>query len=369
MIYDPDGGEVDTTPPNSPRNLRAETVYERSIILAWDQPLQAPDGDIASSYQIFRNGLEVGYAFNTTFTDSGLSENSTYSYAVYALDDYGNVSESAATGSFSTLLDQAPPAVESVRALNPTLISLTFTEPVEQVSAEEKNNYSIDNGISISSATLLSNNKTVQLITSEHSLGITYTITINNVTDQASIPNVILPNSTAIYPGVGAPVIVTLSADNNYELYINGEFVGSDTRWEEAETYYYFPQYTGKVVIAVKATDNISTAGFLAEINYGSDYYVTNESWKVTTVEQTGWQERDFNDQLWSYATSIGLHGVAEPWATYNKPANISDSTGVHWIWSADNLTEPEVYLRFTINDGTDTIPPAAPTGVIVIKP
>lgn len=369
FVYDESGGDVDNIPPNPPKNLRSESETENTITLAWERPNQASDGDYASSYQIMRNGTVLGYTFYQTYTDTGLVENTTYTYSIYALDDYGNLSTSPATGQFTTSSDQTPPTVDSVRALNSSLVSIVFSEPVELSSAENANNYSVNNNIIISSASLLNDNKTVQLTTSKHSVGVTYTITINNIYDRASVPNIIALNTTVNYNGVGDPIIISLSADNNYELYVNGEFLGSDARWQEAETYYYIPQQIGKKVIAVKCWDNVTTGGFVAEITFEDNIFVTNESWKVTTVEEAGWKTLTFNDQLWEQATSYGLHGEAEPWAQYGNVQGISTDAGVKWIWSSDNQNDKVVYFRFTINEGPDQTPPAPPTGIIVVEP
>ena len=369
FVYDESGGDVDNIPPNPPKNLRSESETENTITLAWERPNQASDGDYASSYQIMRSGTVLGYTFYQTYTDTGLVENTTYTYSIYALDDYGNLSTSPVTGQFTTSNDQTPPTVDSVKALNSSLVSIIFSEPVELSSAENANNYSINNNIIISSASLLNDNKTVQLTTSKHSVGVTYTITVNNVYDRASVPNVIAPNTTVNYNGVGDPIIISLSADNNYELYVNGEFLGSDTRWQEAESYYYIPQQLGKTVIAVKCWDNITTGGFVAEITFENNKFVTNESWKVSTVEEAGWKTLTFNDQLWEQATSYGLHGEAEPWAQYGNVQGISTDAGVKWIWSSDNQNDKVVYFRFTINEGPDQTPPAPPTGIIVVEP
>ncbi|MDW7679001.1 MAG: putative glycoside hydrolase [bacterium] len=367
FVFD-ENAEVDATPPNTPRNLRSDSQTESSISLAWDPPQQAPDGDYASSYKVNRGDIVVGYTFSTFYTDVGLSENSLYNYTVYALDDFGNMSINGATGSFSTLPDQTPPTVDSVRMQNSTLLSIVFNEPVDINTATNINNYSITNNIQISSANLLTDLQTVQLTTSKHVVGTTYYITINNVLDKASNPNAIEPNTTASYLGVGDPVIIKISADNNYWLYVNGEYLGTDTRWQEAETYYYFPTQLEKVVVAVKCSYNISTGGLVTEITNGDDYYVTNQSWQVSTVEQAGWQTLDFNDQSWQQATSYGLHGEAQPWAQYGNVSGISTTNNVEWIWSSDNQNDQYVWFRFVINEGADQSSPSPPTGVTVIR-
>ncbi len=92
----------DNVPPNAPRSLNSTNQTDESITLSWSAPLQASDGDIASSYDIYRNNIYVGLTNSTVFTDTSLTINTTYSYEVYAVDESENMSLAPATGTFST---------------------------------------------------------------------------------------------------------------------------------------------------------------------------------------------------------------------------------------------------------------------------
>ena len=361
-----ENGEVDAVPPNEPRVLKSENKTENSLTLSWLPPLVASDGDLASSYKLYRDSAFIGTTSDTIYTDAGLFENTTYNYAVYAVDDVGNISASAATGNFTTLVDVTPPDIKSVKTLYLNLVEIVFSEAVEQISAEDVNNYSIDNGISISQA-ILYNLDTVHLTTSAHSVGKTYTIVINNIKDRASTPNIIAANSTSTYVGVGENISISISVDNEYELYVNGSFVGADDAWENAETY-SVPSIRGRNVIAVKAIDSGGLAGLVAEIHVGGNLFVSDERWKVSTILQTVWESTSFDDGSWNRATSFGLHGVASPWAYITNVQGISTTSGTKWIWSSDNLNDDTVYFRFSFTL-TDVIPPSPPQGVRVERP
>jgi len=88
--------------------------------------------------------------------------------------------------------DVTPPELQSAVAINSTQITLYFSEALNSQSAQNGNNYNINNGISVISA-VLNNNRNVTLITSAHNFNQQYTVTVNNVTDLAG--NVISPNS------------------------------------------------------------------------------------------------------------------------------------------------------------------------------
>ncbi|MCZ6703810.1 MAG: right-handed parallel beta-helix repeat-containing protein, partial [Ignavibacteria bacterium] len=81
--------------------------------------------------------------------------------------------------------DVTPPQLQSAIINNPTQVVLSFSESLESQSAQNTNNYIIDNGISVLSAALSSNNRDVTLTTSEHTPNQQHTVTVSNVTDLA----------------------------------------------------------------------------------------------------------------------------------------------------------------------------------------
>ena len=87
------------------------------------------------------------------------------------------------------LPDTTSPQISSVQAQGtPTRAVVTFSEYVEQASAETASNYAIDNGVTVSAAGLGDDGRTVTLTTAPLTGGITYTLTVNNVVDLASNP-------------------------------------------------------------------------------------------------------------------------------------------------------------------------------------
>jgi hypothetical protein len=139
-----------------------------------------------------------------------LNESTQYNYDVFSKDNAGNLSLSAAAGSFSTAADNTPPTLFSVSASgDPTKVVVVFSEAVEAGSAETAANYTIDNGIQVSAASLGGDARTVTLTTSAHSEGVDYVLTVNNVTDNSQAKNAIAANSQESYSYV-AKLTVTL---------------------------------------------------------------------------------------------------------------------------------------------------------------
>lgn len=179
--------ESDNIPPLAPLELDG-SPGAHSIDLTWITPEAAEDGDVPNFYHIHRNGTYVAEVFGNRFTDTGLAESTVYEYQVYSVDNAGNKSIEAATGSFATTGDLTPPEVVSVIVRNQVELEIKFSKPVEQTSAEDVSNYALNNGGQIFSATLV-DSMTVDLATSLLVLGLQYDLTIQGIVDQTANRN------------------------------------------------------------------------------------------------------------------------------------------------------------------------------------
>jgi endoglucanase len=96
---EPGGSTPDTQPPTTPPNLRVTGTTTSSVSLAWN----ASTDDIGvTGYQVLRGTAVVGNPTGLTFTDTGLTQNTTYSYTVRALDASGKQSAASAPVSATT---------------------------------------------------------------------------------------------------------------------------------------------------------------------------------------------------------------------------------------------------------------------------
>ena len=358
------GAENDVVPPNPPTQLQSRTQTEYTIELTWSPPSAASDGDVAVAYQIFRNGQLVKTTTKNSFLDEDLAESSSYSYEVYSVDDFGHLSTQAAVLQASTLADVIPPSFISVISRSATELELVFSENLEQSSVVTLGNYSITNDISVTSATLLENQSRVKLLTSEHEIATSYQIQVSGIKDASKAHNAMIVPKTITYEGAtGDSILIKVSADNAYDLYVNGIFIGSDEAWSVGQQY-WVPCAAGENVIAIKATDLGGQGGLVAEIEYKGQHLVSNSTiWKVNEEEKNGWETIAYDDSNWSYATSYGAHGTALPWAQYKNVADISTEDGVQWIWSDNYELDDIVYFRLTLNPDGDTEPPDTPSG------
>ena len=134
-----------------------------------------------------------------------------------------------------------------------------------------------------------------------------------------------------------------VTADDTYELYVNGTLVGTDATWNKAEKYSVFLQ-PGKNVVAIKAVNVGGATGLLAEICHNDEWVETDTSWKISTATVAGWNTISFDDSKWAKATVVASYGNA-PWYTFQGMPN---STRAKWIWSAQS-TDNTVFFRYSI--------------------
>lgn len=93
-------GGGDTSPPSVPSNLTVTGTTSSSASLSWSP---STDNVGVAGYRVYRNGVQVGTTAGTTFTDTGLSPTTQYTYTVAAYDAAGNVSAQSAGVTATTL--------------------------------------------------------------------------------------------------------------------------------------------------------------------------------------------------------------------------------------------------------------------------
>ncbi|MDQ2810505.1 MAG: RICIN domain-containing protein [Actinomycetota bacterium] len=93
------GGGPDTTPPSAPAGLAASGTTATSTTLSWNA---STDNVGVAGYDVYRNGSQIATTGATSYTDTGLSPATTYSYTVKAYDAAGNVSAASNTATVTT---------------------------------------------------------------------------------------------------------------------------------------------------------------------------------------------------------------------------------------------------------------------------
>ena len=81
---------ADTTPPTVPTGLQATAITSSGVTLSWAAATDSGSG--VAGYQIWRNGVQIATTTLTSYSDSGLTASTSYSYTIKAYDVAGNVS-------------------------------------------------------------------------------------------------------------------------------------------------------------------------------------------------------------------------------------------------------------------------------------
>lgn len=90
---------VDRQPPTAPQNLSAASIGQTSVSLKWTA---STDNKSVASYLVYKNAVYIGTTASTTYTVSGLTAASSYSFYIKAKDWSGNLSQPSNTLTVTT---------------------------------------------------------------------------------------------------------------------------------------------------------------------------------------------------------------------------------------------------------------------------
>lgn len=145
------------------QNVQADEIDSESVNLSWDADVKftvTEDGVVnenpvqnITGYKVYRDGQFLGQTLTNKFTDADVSEFETYNYTVTALVGAQEGAHSAPL-QVEIPADVTAPEIISVNAPAPEKIEITFSEPMDQISAENVGNYSLSDGLTVKSAAL-----------------------------------------------------------------------------------------------------------------------------------------------------------------------------------------------------------------------
>ncbi|HEU4510720.1 MAG TPA: fibronectin type III domain-containing protein [Pyrinomonadaceae bacterium] len=130
----------DRSAPTTPTNLTVTAVTETSVSLSWNA---STDNSGKFSYRVritnlsnsAYNSLATVSQTQTSHTPRFLSTNSSYQFAVYAVDGSGNRSAESNVVSATTLADTTAPSAPVLQAsvLGPSQVQLTWTKSTDNI--------------------------------------------------------------------------------------------------------------------------------------------------------------------------------------------------------------------------------------------
>src|SRR5207248_128703 len=136
------------------------------------------------TFQWFKGAVGSGTAITGetlpfyTLAAPKVSDNNTKYYCVIT---QGSTVLTSTAATLTVQPDVTPPTIIAVGTRgNPNAIEVTFSEPVDATSAGLASNYSCNNGVTISAATVV-NSTLVRLTTSTMVEGRIFILTVNNV--------------------------------------------------------------------------------------------------------------------------------------------------------------------------------------------
>ncbi len=144
-----------------------------------------------------RNGVDLlGETNQTLFLPATRIADSGSRYRVVLVNQFGQAQSTEAV--LTVDRDLVAPLILS--AQNPgraDAVAITFSKPVDPVSATRLSNYQVFDGITVLGATLDPSGQIVLLQTSPQTLGGSYAVVVSNIRDRADQPNEIDPDSRA----------------------------------------------------------------------------------------------------------------------------------------------------------------------------
>lgn len=287
------GSQADTTAPSAPTSLAASNTSQTSTKLTWTA---STDNIGVATYSVYRNGTYITSATGTTYTVTGLSPSTSYTFTVKAKDAAQNLS-AVSNSVVVTTLSSGPDSTAPSKPTNLTASGTTQNKTTLNWTGSTDNigvaTYSVyRNGTYVASAT-----------------GTTYTVTGLNPTTTYNFTvkakdaagNLSVASNTAVVTTLGndtvapsAPTLLTASAttttgtklswnastDNlgvaTYSVYRNGTYIGfsSGTSYTvsglTASTTYAF------TVKAKDAAQNLSAASNTVNVTTLPNQTVTN---------------------------------------------------------------------------------------------
>ena len=192
----------DTDPPQLLSvKLQGETLLE----LIFDEPLEQKSAENRNNYRIVPSVEIQTVTLDTTALRKVLIVTTQHFPGVGYSINVRNVKDRAAIPntispdtwqSYSMAVsggasDNTPPSISRVEIISPSQLDILFTEAVDEATAENANHYAIDDSVEIESIELDSNSVRVHLTTTPHRIGKAYTVSVSNIRDRASQPNVL----------------------------------------------------------------------------------------------------------------------------------------------------------------------------------
>ena len=229
IIQAVNAGLLDTSAPSSVSDVNATASGTNSVYLSWAVATDLESGILR--YNIYRDSnSNPATSANAVYEDNGLGENTQYQYRISAVNGAGIEGTKSDPVIVVTNADTTAPTMTSVVANAADKVSVFFSEPLESSSASNPANYIIIPATTIDSVQLSNDQRSVAIhLQNPLQVGLTYSLSIESVKDQAKVGNTVAPGTMASFEYV-SDLFVDNSVPSNYQWDIldNGKAVYID---------------------------------------------------------------------------------------------------------------------------------------------
>jgi fibronectin type 3 domain-containing protein len=349
---------ADTTPPTAPASLTANAVSGSQINLSWT----ASTDDIGvAAYRVERcqgagcnNFAQIATPSGTTYGDTGLTTNTSYSYRVRAVDAASNLSSYSNTASATTQagVDTVPPTAPAGLSATASIgqINLTWTASTDNIGVtgyrvERCQGAGCSNFAQIATSSTVNYSDTGLAANTSYSYRVRAADAATNLSNYSNVASATTPTQPVITGLVAAYAFnegtgstVADSSGNGNTGTINGATWTTQGKYGSALS---FNGTSNLVVINGSASLNVSTA-------------MTLEAWIYPTSNQTGWRtilQREV-DAYFLNASFGGGNRRPAGGGTFNGVTSYVGGPGVNPTnaWTHVALTYDGSTLRLYVN-------------------
>jgi len=398
-----------STPPTTPTNLAEPSETYTQINLTWSASNPSP-GCTIGGYYVYRDGTKIATVTNgTTYSDTGLSASSSYSYAIQAFDNGPNTSALSGSSSFSTTADNVAPTIPgSFAGSSPNAgeVDLSWTASTDLPNpggVGVAGYYIYRNGSSTPTYTI-NNPSTTSYQDTNVSASTTYTYTIvafDKVGNASAPSNVVSVKTQAPTcsgtPSVPGGLASTSSTDSSiglswsastasagctlsgYHIYRGGSLIGSTSGTTYSDTGLTPSTQYGYTVAAYDTSAHTSAQSSSFSVSTAADSIPPSAPTTVTASAVSSgevslsWSAvSDSNFPVGSYKiyrNSTLLTTVNAPTTSYNDTTVSANTSYTYAVSAVDTYQLEGAKTTATPNPvktptSADTTPPSAPGSV-----
>ncbi len=341
----------DTTPPSAPSNLAATAISVSQINLSWTA---STDNVGVTNYLVERcsgasctSFAQIATSTTTSYSNTGLTASTSYSYRVRATDGAGNLSgySNAATAATPALPDTTPPSAPSnlvASVISASQINLSWTASADNIGVT---NYLVERCAGTGCASF------TQIATSTAT-------TYNNTTLAASTPysyrvratdaagNLSAYSNTASGTTQAAPLFKTIA-------YVQSNFATPQTNQSVVSVPYTAAQVAGDLNVAVVGwNDTVATISSVADSQGNGYTLVAGPTQVAGTIQQAIYYAKN----IAGAAANANVFTVS-----FNGPASSADVRILEYS-GLDYVNPVDVAASSTGNSKTSTSASATTT-------